>query len=681
MRSKWGLWLMILMTLAACSLDAEDKSADKTPVPEATHETIPDTPVAMAATATITEEPTRESLVAPTVELSDTVAPTRIPSLSPSLSPPPPATETAEAVASLTPSMTSPPSLTPSFNQAALPDDGATSSAPPTSVGEAESTPVSTISGEVPTNEPTPAIIPTDVPTATWSAPTLARTFAPPPTFTPAVWPTLSPVPTSTGYVGPGPTQEQLVTGSAQVCATCGNLRLREAPGTAGGVLTYLDANTPVTIIGRTEDNVWVEVQLANGSSGWVAVQYLAIAVDLNLIAITGVAEDTAYPTAVAAVGPGGIEVASGISYTARQIFLDGRAKGNSAHTFTRVGDSITASPYFLTQFGTGAYELGEYNYLGGAINFFSGPNGRGVNPFGSASVAARNGWSTESVLDPALADRSVCRAGETPLECEYRVVKPAVALIMLGTNDSGGLPTAQYTANLNRIVQISIDMGVIPVLSTLPPKHYDARTDGRVAEFNQVIIATARAYDIPLWNYYGVMDPLPTDGLASDGVHPSIPPSGSSVIFDADHLQYGYTMRNLTALQVLYALWQQVLYDGDSAPPATAPAPVDKPPVGDTDPDDTGSPAPNPGDCTGTLSPRLTIGGQGRITPGLPNKMRLEPSLASTQVGSIPGEATFSVVGGPQCADGFLWWQVNYDGVTGWTANGDGTDYWVEPF
>jgi hypothetical protein len=272
-----------------------------------------------------------------------------------------------------------------------------------------------------------------------------------------------------------------------------------------------------------------------------------------------------------------------------------------------------------------------------------------------------------------------VCRSGETPLECEYRLVKPSVALIMFGTNDSGGMPSATFSANLTRIVQISINMGVIPVLSTIPPKHYNPATDGRVTEFNQIIIATARTYDVPLWNYWAAMSPLPSEGLDADGVHPSIPPDTATAIFDATHLQYGYTMRNFTALQVLYTLWQQVLYDGDNAVPATS--------VPDSgQPQPTANPGNPPGggtttSCPGALPPRLTVGGQGRVTPGVPNKVRANPSTAAAQVGQIPGEGVFSVLAGPQCADGYQWWQVNYQGLIGWTADGNGTEYWVEPY
>ena len=53
---------------------------------------------------------------------------------------------------------------------------------------------------------------------------------------------------------------------------------------------------------------------------------------------------------------------------------------------------------------------------------------------------------------------------------------------------------------------------------------------------------------------------------------------------------------------------------------------------------------------------------------------------MSAATVGSIPGEAMFSVVGGPVCADGYTWWQVTYEGVTGWTAQGSASEYWVEP-
>jgi uncharacterized protein YraI len=640
---KYGFLIVLLILLAGCNF-AVEKNDQKTPV----RPTL-GTPILWALASTETPLPTGTSSVTDTSVPTEpaniptsaaapviTTAPTN--TIAPANTVVIPTSTTAPTLTAVPTRTTVPPSITPppSLTPQVLPSTTASLTAIP----------------PVPTQE---IIVPTTIPPT--SAP--GQVFAPPPTFTPAVQATQTPVPTSVP--------------SAQVCDTCGNLRLRASPGTAGNVLGYLDANTTVTIIGRTQDNVWVQIVLVDGSHGWVAAQYLNFNVDLNTVSITGEAEDTSYPTSVPVVAPGGLDVVTGVSSHSRQIFLDGRAKGNSAYTFTRVGDSITASPYFLTGIGSAGYSLGQYGYLQGAINFFSGPNGRGANPFAAASIAARNGWSTESVLSPGLADPGVCRSGETPLECEYRLVKPSVALIMFGTNDSGGMPSGTFAANLSRIVEISINMGVIPVLSTIPPKHYNSATDGRVPEFNQIIISTARTYDVPLWNYWSVMSQLPGEGLAGDGVHPSIPPSGLSVVLDANNLQYGYAVRNLTALQVLYTLWQQVLYDGNNAVPATAPPSQPQPTASSG-----GGTA--PGDCSNAPAPRLTVGAQARVTPGLPNKVRAEPSMAAAQIGQIPGEGVFSVVGGPQCADGYRWWQVSYNGLVGWTASGSGGEYWVEP-
>lgn len=91
-------------------------------------------------------------------------------------------------------------------------------------------------------------------------------------------------------------------------------------------------------------------------------------------------------------------------------------------------------------------------------------------------------------------------------------------------------------------------------------------------------------------------------------------------------------------------------------------------------------TPTPNPyPNCP--LAIRLSVGGLGRVTSGLPNNIRNGPSPANTKIGQIPGGGQFSVVGGPTCGnDGRWWWQVNYIGIIGWTAEGSRVTYWLEP-
>lgn len=83
---------------------------------------------------------------------------------------------------------------------------------------------------------------------------------------------------------------------------------------------------------------------------------------------------------------------------------------------------------------------------------------------------------------------------------------------------------------------------------------------------------------------------------------------------------------------------------------------------------------------CPGAPPPMLVIGQQGEVTPGTPNNVRADPARSGEKVGEIPGGARFEVLDGPVCADGFAWWQVDYNGLIGWTVEGSGDDYFVLP-
>jgi hypothetical protein len=88
------------------------------------------------------------------------------------------------------------------------------------------------------------------------------------------------------------------------------------------------------------------------------------------------------------------------------------------------------------------------------------------------------------------------------------------------------------------------------------------------------------------------------------------------------------------------------------------------------------------PADFSGYLPPRLGVGGQGQVPPGnTPNRLRQSPSTSAEQIGVLNAGEVFTVVGGPVCADGFVWWQVTSQGQTGWTAEGAlPNDYFVDP-
>lgn len=83
------------------------------------------------------------------------------------------------------------------------------------------------------------------------------------------------------------------------------------------------------------------------------------------------------------------------------------------------------------------------------------------------------------------------------------------------------------------------------------------------------------------------------------------------------------------------------------------------------------------------TLEPRLTVGEVARRIPDDVNNLRDTPGASGERIGELRGGASFMVLDGPVCADGYQWWQIGMgDDALGWTAEGDPAsgEYWLEP-
>jgi hypothetical protein len=237
------------------------------------------------------------------------------------------------------------------------------------------------------------------------------------------------------------------------------------------------------------------------------------------------------------------------ISATALQIYQHGLEMGEDPHAFSKIGDCGSTPSWFLGDFDRGPryYNLGDFTNLEGVIQQFQGS-------FGRTSLAARSGFNASSVFAPIWADPTQCSADETPLACEYRIHRPSISLITLGTNDVWHQET--FESQMRRIIEISIQNGILPVLAT---KADNDEGDGSI---NATIARLAQEYDIPLWNYWRAVQPLPDQGLQPDGAHLTWGPNRFN---DPKAMDSAWAVRNLTALQVLNAIWQAV----DSLPKA----------------------------------------------------------------------------------------------------------------
>lgn len=241
------------------------------------------------------------------------------------------------------------------------------------------------------------------------------------------------------------------------------------------------------------------------------------------------------------------------VSQRVYQIYQQGQAQGRDPASFSVIGD-CQAIPYvFLGPFGRGALEPGSADaHLWKAIAHFKGS-------FSRWSVTARGGFTAPSILNPLQADPAQCKPGETPLTCEYRLNNPAFVFITLETwLDPNTID--RYESYLRQILDYVLERGSVPILLT---KADAAEIASGAHVINPAIVRVARAYDVPLVNFWRAAQYLPNSGIDPDR--------------DGFHLsQGGYNLKNVLALRALYEVWQAVEQTGSSAQGDAGPASPD---------------------------------------------------------------------------------------------------------
>jgi len=361
------------------------------------------------------------------------------------------------------------------------------------------------------------------------------------------------------------PAPEWPITG--QVSTNGEGLRLRTKPNLGGEILYSLAAMTPLTIVGKTHDEAWLAVRTPFLDGGWVKSDWIDIFIDLDEVPVTwysvlvaeGEQPGVGEATQVSGTPLESYEFISGISEGLQEVYRLGLNLGNRSNVFSKIGDSITVNISFMTPFGTHSYGLHEHAYLQAAVDYYNGSWARTHNSFANESLAAEVGWTSWRVITSGEGNPDYCNADETPLECEYRWVRPSVAIIMLGTNDVAGTPPGSYDYPLREIINTSLENGVIPVLTTIPPMDRNEYS-AWVLAYNQVVAELSQAYGVPLVDYWAALQGLPNDGLGSDGVHPSSAPGGNNGILSQDNLRYGVPVRNLVTLQALDLILSSVI-------------------------------------------------------------------------------------------------------------------------
>jgi hypothetical protein len=225
------------------------------------------------------------------------------------------------------------------------------------------------------------------------------------------------------------------------------------------------------------------------------------------------------------------------ISERARAIYEYGLYLGNDPTHFSVIGDCQNVSSYFMSVFDTpDEYSLGsEYSHLQSTIDYYSGS-------FSRQSLAVKGGFNAAAVLSPLRSDPKSCNKNESPLDCELRSWKPSIVIVSMETWWSDK-PAEEYDKYMRRVLDRIIETGALPIIAT---KADNLEGDHAI---NATIVQIAHDYEIPLWNFWAAVQPLPNHGLSSDNFHLTF---ARNFFDDPQRMKSAWPWRNLTALQTL---------------------------------------------------------------------------------------------------------------------------------
>lgn len=212
-------------------------------------------------------------------------------------------------------------------------------------------------------------------------------------------------------------------------------------------------------------------------------------------------------------------------------------AKGTSQKgSVSQIGDSITYTKAFLAGLAWNPPQGGEWKPLLDRVDR------KLLNERKGPEHCNFSGWTAAD----GLAKVKNVLAAE----------KPESAVILYGTNDAGkGVKAADYEKNMTAIIDACLEVGCIPLLSTIPPI---LNKEARAKEMNDVVQKLAADRKVPLVDFHAeILARQPGTAwngtlLGNNDVHPSAT-GGKLLDFSEANLKVcGYALRNYVTCKAL---------------------------------------------------------------------------------------------------------------------------------
>ncbi len=333
-----------------------------------------------------------------------------------------------------------------------------------------------------------------------------------------------------------------------------------QGPGPSFAAIGLLRPDASVAVLARNRVGTWLQITDTN-VTGWVlsghllfeeSVNFEQYPVDQQIADGVPGSQNDAYQSLL-----NHFPVIPNISPRMRQVYELGQSLHNNPTVVTKVGDSVIANEWYLLPMSQPKIDLGPYEYLRSTLNIY----GLEIKE----SLAARQGLTSIAAVDPIWANERLCLPNEGPLSCEYRLRRPVVAFIMFGHNDIKAMPVAVYRSSMERVIQITLLQGIIPVLVTFS-SHPETPVWTDSLRYNVELVSLATQYEVPLLNLWLATRSLPNYGLDIDNIH--LKNSGYNYLaLDAgQESRSGVALLNLLSLRTLHEINMAVFGAGNTA-------------------------------------------------------------------------------------------------------------------
>jgi hypothetical protein len=291
---------------------------------------------------------------------------------------------------------------------------------------------------------------------------------------------------------------------------TIGGAFLRAQPALTAPLVAPVFSDRAYTVIARTADNVWLQLQSSDqpndAKAGWILSSLGRSGDDVSTLPI---APTPAFATAKRSTVAKPSSAISAITPQMKKLYREAVKAGHAPNLFAVVGDCNSEPDAYWWRLSAGTFDVSKYPELQPIVEQFKWSFTRG-------SAAAKGGFHSASMFDPAWADPATCKPGEGPLDCELRFSNASIAFVSLGTGDT--FAWKDFETNYERIITSLLESKVVPVLVTKADDLESHQAGAPPGAINDAVRKLSKQYGVPLIDFWQATRPLPDYGMRWEG-------------------------------------------------------------------------------------------------------------------------------------------------------------------